>query len=362
MSNCPIRKIIHCDCDCFYASIEMRDQPALRDRPIAVGGASERRGVIATCNYAARRFGVHSAMPSATALRLCPDLIIVSPDMDKYRAVSAQIHGIFRDYTQLIEPLSLDEAFLDVSQADCLHGSATLMAQEIRQRVREELGITISAGIAPNKFLAKIASDWNKPDGQFVILPDEVDDFVRKLPVEKLSGVGKVTAARLHQLGLRDCGELRACSEVFLQARFGKFGRRLYRLCRGIDEREVRVERIRKSLSVESTFPRDLPDLEACLGVLPELHEKMLRRLGAIESRYRVTKAFVKLKFHDFRQTTLERSGYGSEYSQYPELLAEAWARHSRAVRLIGVGVRLEPRSEETGTVQEVVTQLDLGI
>ncbi|MDA9130099.1 DNA polymerase IV, partial [Gammaproteobacteria bacterium] len=167
------RKIIHCDCDCFYASIEMRDNPALRGKPIAVGGSPERRGVVATCNYEAREFGIHSAMASATARRLCPDLIIIRTDMDKYRLASSQIHEIFQRYTDLIEPLSLDEAFLDVSDCDEFRGSATRIAEAIRNEVREVVGITISAGIAPNKFLAKIASDWNKPDGQFAVLPND---------------------------------------------------------------------------------------------------------------------------------------------------------------------------------------------
>ena len=199
-----MRKIIHCDCDCFYAAIEMRDDPALVGRPLAVGGKPDSRGVVATCNYEARAFGVRSAMPTSRALRLCPELILVPPDFERYRAASRQILAIYRDYTALVEPLSLDEAYLDVSGVDRCRGSATLMAEEIRARIRAEVGITASAGIAPNKFLAKIASDWNKPDGQFVIRPDDVDAFVLELPVSKLFGVGKVTAAKLEQLGELD--------------------------------------------------------------------------------------------------------------------------------------------------------------
>jgi DNA polymerase-4 len=181
----PPRKIIHCDCDCFYASIEMRDNPELLGKPIAVGGLPTRRGVVATCNYEARKFGIHSAMAAATARKLCPELIIIRPDMDKYREASRQIHEIFERYTAVIEPLSLDEAFLDVSDCDHHQGSATLIAEAIRSDVRETVNITISAGIAPNKFLAKIASDENKPDGQFVITPSQVDTFVQQLPVNK---------------------------------------------------------------------------------------------------------------------------------------------------------------------------------
>jgi DNA polymerase-4 len=189
-----LRKIIHIDCDCFYAAIEMRDDPRLAGRALAVGGTAQQRGVIATCNYEARAWGVRSAMPSRTALRLCPDLLILKPRMDAYREASRQIHAILRDYTELIEPLSLDEAYLDVSQSPHCGGSATRIAEEIRRRVVAEVGIRVSAGVAPNKFLAKIASEWNKPDGLFVIRPEQVEAFVAELPVARLHGVGKVTA------------------------------------------------------------------------------------------------------------------------------------------------------------------------
>jgi len=337
------RKIIHCDCDCFYAAIEMRDNPQLRGKPLAVGGASDRRGVVATCNYEARRFGVHSAMATATALRHCPQLIVVPPRMDKYREVSRQVQAVFNDYTDLIEPLSLDEAYLDVSHAQAFRGSATLIAEDIRGRVRETLGITLSAGIAPNKFLAKVASDWNKPDGQFVIRPEQVDEFVLQLPVKKLYGVGKVTAARLNALGIQSCKDLRGWTPEALQARFGSFGARLYELSRGIDQREVKVERQRKSLSVENTFTHDLPDLVACLGELTELHADMLRRWQPMAGRYRIGAKFVKLKFNNFVSTTAEQSADNSDATLFATLLEQAFYRHDRPVRLIGVGLRLLP-------------------
>ena len=338
-----MRKIIHCDCDCFYAAIEMRDNPALRGKPLAVGGASDRRGVVATCNYEARKFGVHSAMPTATALRHCPQLIVVPPRMEKYREVSRQVHEIFSDYTDLIEPLSLDEAYLDVSAATSFRGSATLIAEDIRRRVRENLGITISAGVAPNKFLAKIASDWNKPDGQFVLRPEQVDDFVRQLPVKKLHGVGKVTAARLNSLGVQTCEDMRAWSVEALASHFGSFGQRLYDLCRGIDDREVKVERQRKSVSVETTYVQDLPDMQACLQVWQPLYEDLLRRWKPMAGRYRIGGKFVKLKFNNFVSTTAEQSADNDGISLFPALLEEAWKRHQRPVRLMGVGFRLLP-------------------
>ena len=337
------RKIIHCDCDCFYASIEMRDNPALRGKPIAVGGSPERRGVVATCNYEAREFGIHSAMASATARRLCPDLIIIRTDMDKYRLASSQIHEIFQRYTDLIEPLSLDEAFLDVSDCNEFRGSATRIAEAIRNEVREVVGITISAGIAPNKFLAKIASDWNKPDGQFAVLPNDVDDFVAKLAVKKLHGVGKVTAAKMHRLNLRTCKDLQNFGADALTEHFGSFGERLFELSRGIDNRPVSTDRIRKSVSVENTFDTDLPDLdsslEAMLGLLPKLE----LRLKRLDNHYSIKKQFVKLKFHDFVTTTVEMLSEDTNPENYRTLCEQGFARGERAVRLIGVGVRVEP-------------------
>ena len=337
------RKIIHCDCDCFYASIEMRDNPALRGKPIAVGGSPERRGVVATCNYEAREFGIHSAMASATARRLCPDLIIIRTDMEKYRLASSQIHEIFQRYTDLIEPLSLDEAFLDVSDCDEFRGSATRIAEAIRNEVREVVGITISAGIAPNKFLAKIASDWNKPDGQFAVLPNDVDDFVAKLAVKKIHGVGKVTAAKMHRLNLRTCKDLQNFGADALTEHFGSFGERLFELSRGIDNRPVSTDRIRKSVSVENTFDTDLPDLdsslEAMLGLLPKLE----LRLKRLDNHYAIKKQFVKLKFHDFVTTTVEMLSEDTNPENYHTLCEQGFARGERAVRLIGVGVRVEP-------------------
>lgn len=337
------RKIIHCDCDCFYASIEMRDNPALRGKPIAVGGSPERRGVVATCNYEAREFGIHSAMASATARRLCPDLIIIRTDMEKYRLASTKIHEIFQRYTDLIEPLSLDEAFLDVSDCDEFRGSATRIAEAIRNEVREVVGITISAGIAQNKFLAKIASDWNKPNGQFSVLPSEVDDFVAKLAVKKLHGVGKVTAAKMHRLNLRTCKDLQNFGADALTEHFGSFGERLFELSRGIDNRPVSTDRIRKSVSVENTFDTDLPDLDSSLEAMFGLLPKLELRLERLDIHYSIKKQFVKLKFHDFVTTTVEMLSEDTNPENYRTLCEQGFARGERAVRLIGVGVRVEP-------------------
>jgi len=339
--NPPARKIIHCDCDCFYASVEMRDDPSLVGRPLAVGGRADQRGVVATCNYEARRYGIHSAMATAQAMKLCPDLILIPPNMEKYRIASRQIMEIYRDYTDLVEPLSLDEAYLDVSNSPHCKGSATLIAQEIRQRIFETVGITASAGVAPNKFVAKIASDWNKPDGLFLVKPSEVDAFVAALPVKKLFGVGKVTAAKLNRLGAQTCADLRTWSMDTLQQHFGAFGARLYDLCRGIDEREVNPVRERKSISTEETYTPDVPDLAACLALLPDLMEHLQGRIKRNDAAKFINKLFVKIKFNDFQQTTVECVGYAPNMETYRHLMETGWLRASRPVRLLGVGVRL---------------------
>lgn len=338
-----VRKIIHCDCDCFYASVEMRDDPSLVGRPLGVGGRPDERGVIAACNYEARAFGIHSAMPTARALRLCPQLILLPPDFDRYRAASRRILAIYRDYTPLVEPLSLDEAYLDVTGVDRCHGSATLMAAEIRGRIHEEVGITASAGIAPNKFIAKVASDWRKPNGQFVVRPEEVDAFVAALPVKKIFGVGKVTAQHLRRLGIETCGDLRAWSLAGLTQEFGSFGARLHRMARGIDERPVSPERERKSLSVETTYPNDLADLGACVAALAPLIEAFAQRMERKVGGEVVHKAFVKVKFADFTQTTAECVEPAPDDETWARLLAEAHARRGLPVRLLGVGVRFAP-------------------
>ncbi|RRJ84015.1 DNA polymerase IV [Aestuariirhabdus litorea] len=347
------RKIIHIDCDCFYAAIEMRDDPSLRGIPIAVGGSPDRRGVVATCNYEARRYGIHSAMAAATARKLCPSLRFIRPRMEAYREASREIHAIFADYSDRIEPLSLDEAYLDVSHCPRLQGSATRIAEQIRQRVRERVGITVSAGVAPNKFLAKVASDWNKPDGLFVVRPEQVDDFVEQLPVKRLHGVGRVTANKLKRLGIETCGQLRVFSQLDLVAYFGSFGERLFQLARGVDEREVQSIRRRKSLSVEHTFEQDLPSLEAVLERLPELLNELERRLeGKLSEGYALSKRFVKVKFADFTQTTLETLISGDpeqrlQALQFAPLMSQAWQRGARPVRLLGVGVRLRDLQQE---------------
>ncbi|BFM10469.1 DNA polymerase IV [Simiduia litorea] len=348
------RKIIHIDADCFYAAVEVRDNPALQNKAVAVGGDPRRRGVISTCNYAARAFGVHSAMATKTALRLCPHLTLLPHRFDAYRNASQRMRQVFAKFTDLIEPLSLDEAFLDVSQCDHYQGSATRIAQAIRAEIQREVGITVSAGVAPNKFLAKVASDWHKPDGLFVIRPDQVDQFVAQLPVKRIFGVGKVTAARMLNLGIETCADLQNWNAVELTAQFGSFGSRLYQLARGIDHRLVSPDRVRKSLSVENTYAADLKSFHQCCVQLPPLVEDLFARLAKLDRAYVPSKCLVKVKFADFTSTTLERSGLPPNLETYTSLLKEALERKSLPVRLLGVGVRFSDAD------LELAHQLDL--
>lgn len=348
-----MRKIIHCDCDCFYAAVEMRDDPSLRDLPIAIGGKSDRRGVVATCNYKAREYGVRSAMPTGQALKLCPDLVVVPGTMSKYREAAQQIRQIFYRYTDKVEPLSLDEAYLDVTDCTECHGSATLIAEEIRKVIAREVGVTASAGIAPNKFLAKVASDLNKPDGQYVITPPDIDAFVETLEVKRIFGVGKVTNEKLRRLGIETCGDLQQHPLLELVDKFGVFGKRLHDLSFGRDNREVNANSRRKSLSVERTYSDDLMDHAACLQKLPDLLLELRSRLRRVDSDYLVTKQLVKMKFSDFTSTTVERQVVkGLPIESFEDLCLQAWERGGRSVRLLGLGVRFVDTRDEGRAVQ----------
>jgi DNA polymerase-4 len=340
------RKIIHIDADAFYASVEVRENPQLAHKPIAVGGEPSRRGVIATCNYIARKHGIHSAMASSHAVRLCPDLIIVPPNFKLYKEISAQIRAIMLRYTDIIEPLSLDEAYLDVTNTEHFNGSATRIAEAIREAVSKELSIHVSAGVAPNKFLAKIASDWEKPDGLFVITPSQVPAFVLKLPVNKINGVGKVTTQKLNNLGIHTCGDLQTVGLYSLTENFGKYGERLHELSKGIDLRPVQTSRTRKSLSVEHTFSKDLYTECDIEENLPALYQELCDRAKKLKPDAKINKRFVKVKFSDFTQTTLEESfniatETWDDPLEFKRMLLQAWLRSEKPVRLIGLGLRL---------------------
>lgn len=350
--NSPIltgRKIIHIDADCFYAAVEIRDNPALKGKPIAVGGSASRRGVVATASYEARKFGIHSAMASATALKRCPRLILIPGRMSVYREASRQMQEIFAEYTDLIEPLSLDEAFLDVSNCPKCRGSATLIAEEIRKRIFATVGITVSAGIAPNKFLAKVASDWNKPDGQYVVTPDRIDEFLSGLPVKRIWGVGKVTEQRLEKQGIKTCADVRRYDIFQFVKQFGQFGEHIHKLAHGIDNRPVVSQWRRKSVSVENTYAEDLPDLASCRQKIPALIESLDKRLQRLDDDYRIHNCFLKMKFRDFNQTTVERQQTSPNYEDFAMLCEEAWQRGMIPVRLLGIGTKLIDLTDTSG-------------
>ena len=350
----PLRKIIHIDMDCFYAAIEMRDFPELANKPVAVGGAADRRGVIATCNYVARAFGVRSAMPTVQALKLCRHLILRPVRMEVYRNESQYIRALFEEYTDLIEPLSLDEAYLDVTESTNCKGSATWMAQELRKRIYQTRQLTASAGIAPNKSLAKIASDWHKPNGQKVIKPEEVASFMIDLPVRKLFGVGPKMEEKLKSLNIKTCGDLQHYSMDYLFNEFGVMGQRLYDLARGVDERPVNPERIRKSISVEETYLQDLPDVEACLAVLAELMVRLEARIQRAGEISEIHNLFVKLKFNDFQQTTVERVHDHLDLNILCQLVHEGFLRKCMPVRLLGIGIKLKQKQIQEGIQLEL--------
>jgi DNA polymerase IV len=344
------RKIVHVDLDAFYASVEQRDDPQLRGKPVIVAWKGN-RSVVCAASYEARRFGVHSAMPAVRAERLCPAAIFIAPDFTRYRAVSRSVREIFKRHTDLIEPLSLDEAYLDVTENKTGLPTATLVARTIREQIRQEINLTASAGVAPNKFLAKLASDWRKPDGLFVIQPEEVDAFLLPLPVGRLPGVGKVTEEKLAKLGIKTAGELRRLELSPLEHEFGRYGVRLYELARGIDGNEVVPDRPTQSISVEDTFEKDVLLLET---------EPMIRQLAeklwsASRKESRIARTVVlKLKTSEFKILTRSHTP-GSPPSSCEELTDIALKLRDRVdlgprqrYRLVGIGLSNFREAEET--------------
>ena len=336
MKKSSPKKIIHIDMDCFYAAVEMRDFPQYRNIPLAVGGDGP-RSVLCTCNYQARKFGVRSAMSAIKAKQLCPELTIVHGRMSVYKEVSNQIREIFSRYTELIEPLSLDEAYLDVSDSTLFQGSATLIAAQIRADIFNELNLTASAGIAPNKFIAKIASDENKPNGQCVIPPEKVSDFVKNLSLKKIPGIGPKTFQKLQSFGFSTCADVRASSIANLTTIVGKFATSLYQKAHGIDDRALEVSRPRKSLAIETTLASDLFFEAECLSVIEALYPKLLQRLEKVKGR-KIIRQGIKLKFTDFNQTTVEQRSINAEYTVFNTLLNKALERaQGRGIRLVGL-------------------------
>lgn len=329
------RKIIHIDMDAFYASVEQRDNPELRGKPIAVGGGGP-RGVVATASYEARVFGIKSAMPGARARRLCPDLIFVKPRFDAYRAVSAQVREIFSRFTDIIQPLSLDEAYLDVTSDKLGLSSATIIAEEIRRMIREETGLTASAGVSYNKLIAKLASDQNKPDGICVVRPGGGADFMATMPVRRIHGVGPVTAQRMHALGIETGADLRSRNLAFLQQHFGSAAPFYYRAARGEDDRPVHERQERKSVSVEDTFFEDLITQDMLVAQIDRIAQSLWGRIEKSGAYGRTV--VLKIKFADFRIITRSKSMAAPVRS--PELLAET----ARALLLAQLPLRMGAR------------------
>ncbi len=335
--------IIHCDMDAFYASVEERDRPELAGKPVIVGGSAEKRGVVSAANYLARKFGVHSAMPSATAHRLCPQGIYLPPRIGYYAEVSRQIREIFERFTPLVEPLSLDEAFLDVTGSESLFGPAVEIGRQIKQAIRQELRLVVSVGVAPNKFLAKIASDLKKPDALVVVEPDKVQEFLGPLPVERLWGVGKQSSKAFQGLGIRTIGQLRQCPLDVLQDRFGSSGEHLWSLAHGRDDRPVVSEREAKSISNETTFEHDISDMDVLRAWLVDLAEQVGYRLRRHGLRGRTVQ--LKVRFADF--STITRSQTLPEptditdvlWRAADELLCQRLPAGHLPVRLLGMGV-----------------------
>jgi DNA polymerase-4 len=331
-----MRKIIHIDMDAFFASVEQLDNPELRNKPVAVGGSGE-RSVVAAASYEARKFGVRSAMPSVTARKLCPHLIFVKPRFDRYHEVSSEVFKIFNEYTDIIEPLSIDEAFLDVSIDKKNIGSATLIAKQIRLDIRERTGLTASAGISVNKFLAKIASDIKKPDGLFVIPPEDADGFIEALPVEKFYGIGRVTAEKMHKLGIHHGRDLKKWDLASLVRNFGKAGMFYYKIVRGEDAREVETDLERKSIGTELTFDKDLTTRFEIVAELYKIERELMRRLEESSASGRTVT--LKIKFDDFRQIT--RSKTLQNYIRDFETLHREVVNIRKSLELEGTRIRL---------------------
>ena len=341
MSN-SLRKIIHIDMDAFYASVEQRDNPQLRRKPIVVGGNPDSRGVVATCSYEARRFGIHSAMSCARAYRLCPQVIFVRPRFDAYQKVSQQIREIFLQYTDLVEPLSLDEAYLDVTSNKPNIQSATWIAQIIRQKIRKETGLTASAGVSYNKFLAKIASDVKKPDGLTVVTPEQAEQFITQLPIRRFHGVGRVTEKKMQTLGILTGADLRDHSLVELNKNFGKAGQYYFNIARGIDLRPVVPNRIRKSIGKETTLSEDITDVSQMLTIIGELSQRVATLLESKQTSGMTLT--LKVKYADFQIVTRSFSHEtpietAEDILQIAESLLQKTEAGDRAVRLLGVTI-----------------------
>ena len=352
------RKIIHIDMDAFYASVEQRDNPEYKSKPLAVGASPRQRGVVAAASYEARQFGIHSAMPSKLAVTKCPNLIFVKPRFEVYRAISAQIHNVFRRYTNLVEPVALDEAYLDVTENKQRLPYACAIAKYIRQEILAETNLTASAGVSVNKFLAKIASGMNKPNGMTVILPEEAEAFVESLAIEKFHGIGKVTAAKMHSLGIRNGADLKKCDRNSLVRSFGKVGNYYYNIARARDNRAVEANRIRKSIGAENSFAENLEDKETIILKLEQIARTLKKRIDKHQASGRTLT--LKVKFSDYRQITRSRTfencidSLDTIATEAMKLLEMVELR-DRSIRLLGISL-----SNLHGAKKSEIVQLSL--
>ena len=343
------RKIIHIDMDSFFASIEIRDNPNLKNKPVAVGGKANERGVLTTCNYIARKYGLHSAMSSKIAIQLCKNLIILPVDIAKYRKISKEIFKIFRCYSKKIEPVSIDEAFLDVSESRYCQGDPEEMARQIRSCIKNDFGITASAGISSNKLIAKICSDWKKPDSQFSICDDEIQNFIKSVSLKSIPGIGRVNFKKCKNLNMKSCNDLQKMSKDELIKIFGSYGYTLFNLVRGIDNRELETNRTRKSISVEDTFLHDLNDTNSCKQQLSILYIKLIERCKSSNvSINEVKEIFLKIKFNDFEIITRQKKSCNIELSEFNNLFDSNIVKVIKPIRLLGIGFRLNDKKEES--------------
>ena len=341
LSNYSGRKIIHVDMDCFFAAVEIREKPELKYLPVAVAGSENKRGVVTTCNYVARKYGVKSAMPSITAKKLCPNIIFLPVNFDKYKKISSDIQKIFVCYTKKIEPIALDEAYLDVTNSRYCDGNPETMARQIRQKIFDDFKLTASAGISSNKFLSKIASNWNKPNGQFSIKDNEIDEFILKVPIRKIFGIGEKNEKKLLSYKIKNCADLQTLDKSQLIDIFGKYGITLFYLCRGMDNREVESNKISKSLSVEDTFSTDLLTLEECVNQMKLIFKKLTSRLKESNNKNRLVKScFIKIKYNNFRTTSSQKLCSKLSIDVIINLLTKSYQDKSKPIRLLGAGIQ----------------------
>jgi len=342
------RKIIHVDMDSFFASLEIRDKPELKNKPVAVGGKAHERGVLTTCNYIAREYGLHSAMPTKKALSLCKDLIVLPVDIDKYKKESKEIFKVFKCYSKKIEPISIDEAYIDVTDSGYCESDPEKMAYQIRSCIWKDFKITASAGISCNKLLAKICSDWNKPNNQYSLSDDEVFDFIKNIRLDMIPGIGKVNFEKCINLNMKYCKDMYIYSVDELEQIFGSFGANLYNLIRGVDQRDVNINRVRKSISVEDTFLEDIKNVESCIPKLDFLYKKLIQRCKNNEiSQNSVKEIFIKVKFNDFKVISRQFKCSSLNLKSYIQLFNNNINNPIKPIRLLGLGFTLKDSGSE---------------